>query len=160
MPSSTPAVTEIELKLDEQVHQFLEIKQKLTYFLITASVAVIGFVFQFVADRLEIVGTLVWLVIVMAVAGLVTAGGAIWSLHLELLSYNRHLRARHQGRKWEELKQSEKDEWDRLISWAAGLLKASLGFLFIEIAMDSTLTRPKGWTTKRPCVSGLRWHIY
>src|SRR5919197_467884 len=49
--------TEYDLKIDAQVEKFLELKHKLTFFLITAAVGSIGYTLKFSIDKLtEIAG--------------------------------------------------------------------------------------------------------
>ncbi|MGA8657669.1 MAG: hypothetical protein WB586_16110, partial [Chthoniobacterales bacterium] len=52
LASSTAAATvdEYDLKIDSQVEKFLDLKQKLTYFLVTASIGPIAFALTFVKD--------------------------------------------------------------------------------------------------------------
>jgi hypothetical protein len=63
------------------------LKQKLTYFVITASAVVTGFVAKFVVDNLRVrqhFTTTRWetrLVIAMALAGLAAAGASLLSIH-------------------------------------------------------------------------------
>lgn len=128
-------LSESELKLDEQVHRFLETKQKLTYFLITASAVVIAFLFEFIASRLDTVGTLVWVVIASGLVGLLTAGASIGNLYMEMRSYKLHLRYRHQGRVWNDLDETEQAAWDRINGLASRLLDSGLAFLILEIML-------------------------
>lgn len=100
-----------DLKIDEQVAAFLETKQKLTYFLITASVAVTAFLINFAMTNRAEVRNITWLIITSAVGGLLTAGFSLLSLHYELRSYNMHLGYRYQRKTWETLTKAEQDTW-------------------------------------------------
>jgi hypothetical protein len=125
---------EYELKIDAQVEKFFETKQKLTYFLITASTAVIAFLVNFVASRLDDVLTLVWLVILSVLAGLVSTGSSIRSLHCELLSYRLHLKYRYERKNWAQLSAAEQRDWNSRNAWALRYQNSAFVFLFIEIA--------------------------
>ncbi len=129
----SPILNEYELKIDTQVEKFLEIKQKLTYFLITASVAVIAFLANFVIKHISESGNLVWLIISSSITGLITSGCSLLNLHLELRSYQLHLKYRYEKISWDSLSEKRKKEWDRVNIWAARFLKTAFFFLFLEI---------------------------
>jgi hypothetical protein len=50
-PVTPTTPSEYDLKIDAQVEKFVENKQKLSYFLITASVTVIGFIVNFAVSH-------------------------------------------------------------------------------------------------------------
>lgn len=124
---------EYELKIDAQVEKFVEIKQKLTYFLITASVAVIAFLANFVTKYRTEAGNLVWLMIFSSLAGLFTSGFSLINLQLELKSYKLHLKYRYQQKSWDSLNDKEKSEWNKVNSLASRILIGAFVSLFIEI---------------------------
>jgi hypothetical protein len=137
--TSTPEVppvrepAEYDLKVDTQVEKFLETKHKLTWFLVTASVAVIAFLVNFVAARQTAARPLLGLVIVAAVLGLLTAGLALLNLHCEMQSYQLHIRYRYQRRTWDALSQQERTAWEWINRYAAWGLRAAFILLFGEM---------------------------
>ena len=127
--------SEYDLKIDEQVEKFVEMKQKLTYFLITASVAVIAFTVNFLAEhKLESEG-IVWIAILSAIAGLLTAGFSLLSLRYELQSYRQHLKSRYERKGFESVIVMEQEKWERLNRRAAFFQKNAFVFLFLELAL-------------------------
>lgn len=141
-PERAPSeASDYDLNVDAQVEKFVEIKQKLTYFLITASVAVTAFVVSFVVDNLRVDGRFTTttlearLVVFSALAGLVTAGLSLLNIRFEHRSYLLHLGYRYKRMTWESLEQKEKQRWDRINDWAARFLAGAFAFLFFEIGL-------------------------
>lgn len=128
--------TEYDLAIDTQAEKFLELKQKLTYFLVTASVAPIAFAISFAKDEIDRPGP-GWFFLALGLSGLscglLSAGTALLSLHRELKSYRKHIQYRYARKSWEELTKEDQEEWDRLNKSAAFFLKVSFGMLFLEI---------------------------
>jgi hypothetical protein len=122
------------LKIDAQVEKFVEIKQKLTYFLVTASTAIIAFLASFVKDQLDDIGKLVWLIILSSVAGLFTSGLSLRNLNLEIKSYKLHLQYRYEKRDWNMLTDDEKSQSESINSSASEKLNAAFVCIFAEIA--------------------------
>ena len=139
--ANTSSPGDYELAIDSQVKSFVEIKQKLTYFLITASVAVIGFDASFVTTNLRSGGafTLTFLesraIILSCIAGLLTAGLSLLNLALEHQSYSRHLGYRYRRQTWDSLSTAQQASWDNLTRWASRLLKGAFAALFTQIAL-------------------------
>lgn len=125
--------SDYDLKIDSQVEKFLETKQKLTYFLITASVAVIAFMFGFVHDNKSEAITFTWLVILSSISGLLTAGFSLLNIRYELQSYRLHLKSRYERKDYPTLDQREQEKWDRINQKASSLLMLAFVFLFAEI---------------------------
>jgi hypothetical protein len=125
--------SEYDLKIDSQVEKFLETKQKLTYFLITASVAVIAFLFDFVHDNKTVAMNFAWLVILSSLSGLLTAGFSLLNIRYELQSYRLHLKSRYERKDYSTLDQREQKLWDRINYRASRLLILAFTFLFSEI---------------------------
>lgn len=138
MPTdSDRTASDYELKLDEQVEKYIETKQKLTYFLISASVAVTAYVLNFVVDnRCEIRFLLVF-VISSCLMGLTTVGACLLTLHLEHRSFRLHLKYRHQRKLWKDLTADQQASWDRVNSSAAFTLWSTFVLLFFQIALAS-----------------------
>lgn len=122
-----------ELKIDDQVEKFVEMKQKLTYFLITASIAIIVFLANFINKHPKDIKYLVWLAIISSISGLLTSGCSLLNLHLELRSYRLHLQYRYERIDWVSLSKKQKKEWELINKRAARLLTSAFFFLFIEI---------------------------
>lgn len=125
--------SEYDLKIDSQVEKFLESKQKLTYFLITASVAVIAFLFNFVHDNKTVAMNFAWLVILSSLSGLLTAGLSLLNIRYELQSYRLHLKSRYERKDYSTMDQREQKLWDRINHRASRLLVLAFTFLFSEI---------------------------
>jgi hypothetical protein len=133
--SDKVAGLEYDLKIDEQVAKFLESKQKLTYFLITASVAVIAFVLDFVLKNRETTKGVIYLVTASGICGTLTAGLSLLNISMELKSFNLHLRYRYQKKTWGSLSPEEQKEWERVNKHANTILKLAFVSLFGEITL-------------------------
>lgn len=129
-PVAINTPSEYELKIDAQVEKFVESKQKLTYFLITASVAVIAYIVNFAVAHPS---DLPSLAIFACLAGLATSGFSLLNLRCEHRSYNLHLKYRYQKKTWNDLTVVEQTTWDKINRQATFLLEAAFIFLFIEI---------------------------
>lgn len=126
------APSEYDLKIDSQVEKFVENKQKLTYFLITASVAAIAFLVNFAAEHKVNIPSLV---IFASLAGLATTGFSLLNLHFEHRSYRLHIKYRYEKRSWIQLSKEEQDVWDSVNQQATFFLESAFVFLFIEILL-------------------------
>jgi hypothetical protein len=140
-PNGLSPDLQYELAIDTQVEKFVEIKQKLTYFLITASVGVILFVADFFVGNLRVKGHFTassletGLVMASALAGLATSGFALVNLRLEHRSYERHLGYRYRRKTASSLTKAEMDSWDRLSRWASRCQRAAFATLFVELGL-------------------------
>lgn len=111
-----PSSTEYGLRIDEQTETFLELKQKLTYFLITASVAVVAFLISYIVDnQADVLSVALVLASLASLSGLLVAGCSILSLHKDIGSYRLHLKYRYQRR---DPTRSEISQWDDLNRWS------------------------------------------
>jgi hypothetical protein len=128
---STPS--EYDLKIDLQVEKFVENKQKLAYFLITASITVIGFIVNFAVTHPP---RLPSMVIFSSIAGLFTSGFSLLNLRVEHRSYNLHLKNRYLKKTWNDLTPKEQTQWDRLNQQASFFIGSAFMFLFIEILFE------------------------
>jgi MFS family permease len=126
---------EYELRIDAQAEKFLETKQKLSYFLITASIAPIAFAIQYAGGRLGAVGGWVWMLILGLVAGVLCTAAVLWALYCELKSYQKHIAYRYQSKRWTDLTAAQQTEWDKLNQQARRSLNASLVLLLAEITL-------------------------
>lgn len=129
------------LRIDEQVAQFLQAKQRLSYFFITAAVTVIGFVVTFVAGNFSKAGigplTRVdaWLVVAGSIAGLMAAGATLLALNFGHRSFALHVGYRYVHKAYEDLTPSQQQAWDTINRWSNRLALAAFILLFIEIAL-------------------------
>jgi hypothetical protein len=129
------------LALDDEAQKLIELKQKLTYFLISANALTIAFVVNFLAAHLGHSGQPnatsleTSLVISSSVIGLLGAGACLLSLHLGHISYARHLRYRHLRKEWSDLTSLEQVSWDRVNTWARGMLTWAFLALFIQVLL-------------------------
>jgi hypothetical protein len=134
MPNANPA-DDYELKIDSQVEKFLDLKQKLTYFLITASIAPIAFSLGFVKDETKSLSG-IWIPMVVGIViGLLSAGFALFSLNAEVASYQKHLGYRYQRKVWTDLSTKEQNQWKRLNADARWFLRGSFSTLFAEFIL-------------------------
>jgi hypothetical protein len=130
LPPAPATPSEYDLKIDAQVEKFVENKQKLTYFLVTASVAVIAFIVNFTVSHPT---PLPSMVIFASIAGLFTSGFSLLNLRFEHRSYNLHLKYRYQKKTWDDLAPEEQAQWDKLNRQATFFIETAFLFLFIEI---------------------------
>ena len=139
--SSLAGPGDYELKIDSQVEKFVETKQKLTYFLISASAAVTGFIAKFVIDNFSRDGNTtaspsqLRLVILSSIAGVFTSGFSLLNLHEEHRSYGRHLRYRYERKTWATLSPEQQTAWDKVNVSARRYLQAALVSLFAQILL-------------------------
>lgn len=133
MAGREPSPDGYDLSIDTQVQEFTKLKQQLTYFIVSASVAVIVFAVNLAKDIVADDDQL-RLLAIASIAGVGAAGCALLNLHLQLSSYRLHLKYRTAGvRDFTQLPRDDREAWDRLNGRAAKLLTASFGFLATEI---------------------------
>lgn len=129
------------LALDNEAQELIELKQKLTYFLITADALTIAFVVNFLAAHLghskqpTATSLETSLVIASSVIGLLGAGACLLSLHLGHMSYTRHLRYRHERKQWSDLTDRQQNSWDRINAWTRHLLTSAFLALFVQVLL-------------------------
>jgi hypothetical protein len=124
---------EYDLKLNEESAKFLESKQRLSYFLITLAVAIVGLQLDFTFKHLADSHTpKLWLYF-STISGVLSAGTSLLSLHLLHRSFRFHLLYLHAGKNWAQLNKNEQDEWDEINRWAANALNFAFIFLFVEV---------------------------
>lgn len=133
--TATKGPDDYDLKIDDQVEKFLDLEQKLTYFLITASIGPIAFALSFVKDETKNLSGIWIAMAVGVVVGLLAAGLALFSLHFELDSYQKHLGCRYARKAWADLTKPEQDEWDKINARARIFLKYSFIALLAEITI-------------------------
>jgi hypothetical protein len=137
----TPSrVSSYELMIDKQVEKFLDLKQKLIFFLITASVVTIAYTLNYSVAHLDlIIGHFLRLSAVIAggVLGLLAAGFALFSLSQELASYRLHLDIRYKRMSVEELPKERLDLWNRIKRRAELSQKTAFLLLFLSILFQA-----------------------
>jgi hypothetical protein len=140
-PTGRGEADEYDLAVDLQVEKFVETKQKLTYFLITASAVSIAFLVDFFVENVRVRGRFVAtdletsLVTAACIAGLVAAGLSLLNLRFEHRSYSRHLGHRYRRETWDSLSAAQQARWEGLNRWASRFLAGAFVFLFLEIAL-------------------------
>jgi len=129
------------LAIDSQAEKFIELKQKLAYFLITASAVVTGFVTKFAIDHLRVgqhftgTGLQTALLVASALTGAAAAGCSLLSIRSEHHSHRLHLEYRYGERDVESLTAAETESWDALNERAASLFRSAGALLFLEIGL-------------------------
>jgi hypothetical protein len=126
-------IKEYKLKRDEQVSAYLESKQKLTYFVISGAVAIVGLLLDFLFKNREAINiSLLWAIAPIA-AGLLSAGVALIGLYYLHESTKLHLVYLHMDREWESLSIQEKARWDSKTQYSSYALYTSIVLLFLEV---------------------------
>lgn len=133
---------DFDLRVDDQVVQFLQARQRLSYFIITGAVAVIAFVVSFVAANtksngagISLTTSDVWLITLGAIAGLLAAGATLLSVHLGHQSFALHLGHRYDHLGYRDLQPPAQKAWDRISSRARRLLFSAFSLFFLEIVL-------------------------
>ena len=124
------------LAVDRQVEKFLDLKQKLIFFLITASVATIAYTLNFAVAHLDLIsGFPTQLIVLVAgcVLGLLAAGSALYSLSQELASYRFHLDMRYRRKVYEQFPRRTREAWDRVKLRALLAQRAAFMLLFLSV---------------------------
>lgn len=137
---------EFNLKVDEQVAGFIEVSQKLTYFLVTGSVAVIAFMADLIFDKESLLavtklpGCSKCVFGLVGIAGLLSAGAALKALHFEIKSYRLHLKWRYQGKGYGDLSETvepektDKRRWKEYNGRASFWRESSFFCFWLEMA--------------------------
>jgi len=132
--ASPPGVSEYELKIDSQVEKFLETKHKLVYFLVTASVAPIVAVVQFLYGK-PLSRLAFWAAVAGIVAGLAASAAAIRALQFELASYRSHIAYRYAQKSWDKLTAAEQRSWNSVNRRATACTRFAFLLICVEFAL-------------------------
>ena len=127
-----------DLKVDEQVNKFLELRHKLTYFLVTAAVGSLGFTLSAVLgdNGLQARGYFGFGVLVLAgIVALLVVAAALASLHYEIRSFQLHLRYRYQRKSIDGVAAADLAAWDAINKWARRY--ASFAFLLLGVSISA-----------------------
>jgi hypothetical protein len=131
------AKDEYQLAIDTQAEAYLQLRQKLTYFIVTASIVVISFALNFYIGKehdSELLHKLHGIILALAATcALAASGMALISLHFGHLSFRKHLEARYAEKAWLDLTQHERDVWNRINKTTSIALFLSYTLLFAEI---------------------------
>jgi hypothetical protein len=131
--------SDYDLKVDEQVSQYLESNHKLTYFLITAAVGTLGYTLSVAVttDAWGVRSTAsILLLIGAAVAALLAAGLALFALDKDAESFRLHLRYRYERRPLNSLPEAELNRWDKLSRLAKSCRTGSFRLLVTTVALQ------------------------
>ncbi len=138
----TPNIPEsdYDLKVDEQVTQFLESNHRLTYFLITAAVGTLGYTLSIAITKdawgVRSIPSII-LLAGAAIAALVASGLALFALSQDSQSFRLHLRYRYQRKQLSSLSENELKNWDKLNHSAKSCRSWSFGLLVTTVALQT-----------------------
>lgn len=133
---------EYDLKIDAQVEKFIELKQKLTFFLITAAVGSIGYTLNFSIGRLGEIAGDYWRVRCLLAAtllALLAVAFALFCLYQEIISYRFHIKYRYQRKRWEQVAEKDQKDWESANRRSKRLEKFSFLCLAASVALQATL---------------------
>jgi len=127
-----------DLQIDQQALSLIQLKQQLTYFLITGSTGAIAFVVAFVGGQAggwmtATAGPPIAALSTAAVAGLAVAGLCLLQLYLGHRSFTLHLRYRTERIAYAQLPEAKRKAWDQITRWANRCLSWAFVLLFVEI---------------------------
>ncbi|MDF2781194.1 MAG: hypothetical protein K0S96_998 [Geminicoccaceae bacterium] len=136
---------EVDLKIDEQVHRFLDIKNKLSFFIITAAAGSVAFTLNFSVSSLKLLEVsahrLIFgaILVVAAILALLAIAAILASLSREIASYQLHLKNRYARKIWGNLSPSEQAEWTRINRTAKWFQNASFVALCASVTTQVAL---------------------
>ena len=111
-------IPDYELKIDEQTNKFIEVRQKLIYFLITGVVVISGFLLNYILGNLGAGRRFVYIAVISLGIAFITAASALANLYLGIESYRHHLSLRHQGKGNKDQTQKDVKRFRQLGKWA------------------------------------------
>ena len=147
-PGSAPSIEgagvedEYELKLDDQVAHFLQLKHTLTYFVITATVGTFGFTINLLITNKLLTNNNPWGVVgvsVAALASLLGAASSLVALRCDVESNRLHLQYRHERKKNTDLTLDQMAAWNSLNWWAKWMRECSFVFLGFTVLIQFIL---------------------
>ena len=130
-----------DLKIDKQVEKFLELKHKLTFFIITAAIGSLAFTLNFAIEKLDAIAAdplRTASLVVAAVFSLIASGSALLSLHGEIESYRLHIKYRYERKIWDDVPEPVQVRWTWLNRLAQIWQVSAFVFLALCIAMQVT----------------------
>src|SRR5262245_4337756 len=138
--SSKESADDLEIKIDEQVHKFLDLNHTLTFFLVTGAVGTLGFTLAFANEHSDPAKTSFWLLAVLAlagIAGLLAAWAGLHALRLDQQSFRLHLGYRYQRKSWSDLTRLQQEAWDRINTRASSARRISFNLLVATVATQA-----------------------
>jgi hypothetical protein len=111
-PEALSAADEYELKLDEQVENFLEVSQRLAFYLIAAAVGSVGFTLTYATGHGALSRLGFGILVAAADVSLATVSLVLLALWSQIESYRMHLSARTQRLRYESLSSAKKARWE------------------------------------------------
>lgn len=135
----TDLIDEYDLKIDEQVNQFLTFKYNLTYFVITAAVGTLGFTLNFVITNKLVSSSNIFHIILMTAVCLVALSSAYYSikaLRYNMKSFHLHLGYRNRRKAFSQLNAAEVAEVKRINTTAENASRLSLKLLIIAVVFQ------------------------
>ncbi|HEY1212916.1 MAG TPA: hypothetical protein VGE93_04710 [Bryobacteraceae bacterium] len=157
-PQNTPSPTgtvgdaqldDLDLKVDDQAHKLIELKQKFTYFLVTAAVAILVFDANFLLNYGKIntkalaLNSSTWVLMAAAISGTVSSSLSLLSVQFGHKAYTIHVRARYQrrtnlspGDEQESKNLSNSQKWFQYLSTYALLVEIALSISFFVLLIS------------------------
>lgn len=134
--------TEYDLKIDSQVEKFLELKHKLTFFLITSAVGSIGYTLNFSITRINDLTHRTGRIVVLSTAtifSLLTVALSLFSLYKDISSYRLHLKYRYLRKMWEQVSPNDKKLWEKANHFSKLFEKLSFVCLVFSVILQAVL---------------------
>ena len=131
-----------DLKVDSQVEKFLELKHKLTFFLITSAVGSIGYTLNFAISRINDLTHRTGRIVILSTAtifSLLTVALTLFSLYKDISSYRLHLKYRYLRKMWEQVSPNDKKLWDQANRLSKVFEKLSFVCLVLSVILQAVL---------------------
>lgn len=132
--------TDYDLAIDQQTDRFISLHHQLTYFLITASIAPLGFTLKSAIEGNKVRNFEVWVILILFIGGLsgvMSAAFAISALRRDISSHRRHLASRYNRKGYSDLTTEERLEWDKDVERARVCRDCSFFSLIISISFQA-----------------------
>jgi len=136
----SPRPTDYDLAVDQQTDRFISLHHQLTYFLITASVAPLGFTLKSAIEFNKDLNFEVWVIFILLIGGLsgvLSAAWAISALRRDISSHRKHLASRYNRKSYSDLPLNEQKEWDKDVKRARVYRDLSFFSLIVSIAFQA-----------------------
>lgn len=137
---ATKALTELdeyELKLDEQTENFLEVSQRLAFYLVAAAVGSLGFTLTYATTHVARSFVRFGILVAAGVAALATVSLVLLALWNQIESYRMHLRARNRRLRYEDHSPAEQGAWDNHNKRSKLLQKVGFAGLALSISLQA-----------------------
>jgi len=133
---------EYDLKVDSQVEKFLELKHKLTFFLVTSAVGSIGYTLNFSISRISDLTHRRGRIVILSTAtvfSLLTVALALFSLYKDISSYRLHLKYRYLRKMWEQVSPNDKKIWEKANHFSKLFEKLSFVCIILSVILQAVL---------------------